>query len=83
MKHEESILIPRYLLRTLRPAGYFARFYELVSASALSHVEAWEAIEGERAAVGLPAGYTSQESFRAAKSRFFRDGGRLVRILED
>ncbi|MCB0587029.1 MAG: hypothetical protein KDD06_17120 [Phaeodactylibacter sp.] len=81
MKHEESVLVPRYLLRTLTPAGYFSRFYELVQASALSHVQAWEAIEGERAAVGLPPGYTSPESCRVAKSRLFRAG--LVRIMED
>lgn len=81
MEHEKGILIPRYLVKTLTPDGYFSRFYELVQASALSHVQAWEAIEAERRHFELPEGYSSHESFRAAKSRHLR--GRLVRICED
>lgn len=80
MKQDESILIPRYLLRTLRPDGYFSRFYELVQASALSHVQAWEAIEGERAAVGLPEGYTSYQSF--ARSKHYHKP-KIFRLLDE
>lgn len=76
----ETITMPRYLLRTLTPQGYFNRFYELVGASALSHVAAYQAIEDERHAFDLPPGYRGYEVFKSAKSRFFSN--RLVRIAE-
>lgn len=80
MNNDEFVTIPRYLLETLRPEGYIGRFYALVSASALSHVDAFEAIENERDRFGLPTGYDNYNSFKAAKSRAM---GRLVRISVD
>lgn len=81
MKHEESVLIPRYLLSTLEPSGYFRRFYEVVSASGFNHKEAFFAIYEEQSQFFPRPTYDNYESFRAAKSRFFRGG--LVRIMED
>lgn len=68
----DTIEIPVYLVRTLRPDGYISRFYDLISASGLNHREAYEAIEGERTLFGLPEAYTSYESFKSAKCRLMR-----------
>lgn len=57
--------IPSYVLRTLEPEGYARRFWQFVQASALNHREAYEALEDERQAFGLPCRYSSYESFRA------------------
>lgn len=78
MNDNEQITLPAYLLRTLRPDGYFRRFYDLISVSALSHVEAFEAIEDERERFGLPPGYDNYHSFRRCKS--YHMGSQLVRI---
>ena len=57
--------IPVYVLRTLEPDGYAQRFWQFVQASALNHRQAFEALEHEREAFGLPCRYSSYESFRA------------------
>lgn len=80
MIENEFVSVPRYLLRTLRPSGYIERFYALVSASSLSHMDAFEAIENERDLFGLPPGYDSYQSFKTAKSYHM---GRLCRISGD
>jgi hypothetical protein len=76
----DFVTIPRYLVDTLRPQGYFRRFYALVGASSLSHIEAFEAIENERDAFGLPPGYDNYQSFKRCKTYH---NGRLVRISSD
>lgn len=80
MENDDFVMVPRYLLGTLTPAGYFQYFYRAVQVSALSHREAWEAIEADREAHGLPPGYDSYESCRVMKHRY---RGRLFRLLED
>lgn len=78
-KDNDAVLIPRYLLGTLTPAGYFQYFYRAVQVSALSHREAWEAIEADREAHGLPPGYDSYHSCRNAK---YHHRGKLFRLLD-
>lgn len=80
MNENEFVSIPRYLLRTLRPSGYISRFYALTSASALSHIEAFETIESEREAFGLPPGYDNYQSFRRCKNYHHNRG--LFRLLD-
>jgi hypothetical protein len=77
---DDFVTIPRYLVDTLRPQGYFRRFYALVGASSLSHIEAFEAIENERDMFGLPPGYDNYQSFKRCKTYH---NGRLVRISSD
>lgn len=74
----DTITIPRYLVNTLTTRGYFSRFYDIVSASGFTHVQAFESIENEREQFGLPPGYNSYQSFKACKS--YHRGHKLVRI---
>jgi len=57
------------------PTGYFARFYEILPQFSTQRA-AWEALEDERAEMGLSERYNSYESFRVCKHRtyhrFFR-----------
>lgn len=80
MNNDDLVTIPRYLIRTLQPQGYIQRFYALVSASSLSHMDAWEAIENERDLFGLPPGYDTYESFKRCKS--YHLGRGLFRLLD-
>lgn len=64
---DDMVYIPMKVFSTLHPEGYQERFWHFVQASAMNHREAWEALEEERTAHGLPGRYTSYESFRAAK----------------
>ena len=68
MNENDFVTIPRYVIDTLRPKGYFQRFYALVGASSFSHVDAFETIETEREAYGLPNGYDNYQSFKRCKS---------------
>ncbi len=79
MNDKDAVLVPCYLLRTPDPAGYFRYFYEAVQVSALSHREAWEAIEADRAAHGLPPGYDSYHSCKRAK---YHHRSKLFRLLD-
>ena len=80
MNDNDFVQIPAYLIRTLRPEGYISRFYALISASSLSHVEAFEAIENEREQYGLPHGYDNYQSFVRGKSYHMRKG--VFRLLD-
>lgn len=78
---DDPVLVPRYLLHTLRPAGYFSRFYELVQASAMSHTQAFNALHDEQESILGVVTYDNYQSFRAGKCQYIRRGG-LVRLLE-
>lgn len=80
MENDDFVMVPRHLLRTLEPVGYFRYLYQAVQASGLSHRQAWEAIEGERAAFGLPGAYDSYESCKSAKHHH---RGKLFRLLDE
>ena len=80
MKTEDCVLVPRYLLRTLRPEGYFNRFYDIVQASGLSHVRAFEAIHDEQVHFLGMATIDNYESFKSSKNRFIKRRG-LVRLI--
>ena len=69
MYSEETLQIIAKVRLLSSNKGYFLRFYELV-AETKRYVQAWELLEEERDAVGLPRRYSEYQNFLVGRRRW-------------
>lgn len=68
---EECVQIPVRVIRMLFIEHYFAAFWAHVQAGS-THSEAWFKIEDELQKYELPTRFDNYESFKAAKSYYYK-----------
>lgn len=67
----QIIQVSAHIIKTVEIEEYYRLFNRYLCLYD-SHKKAWEIIESEREAVGIPARYNSYETFKSAKYQYYK-----------